>query len=118
MAVASARSLLLIALLTTGFTREGSAPSLAPVESSRALPVVAANDNRVAAGVLRNDTLRIDLVVQMARWYPEAADGPSADLAAFAEAGKAPQIPAPLIRVPTGTTIVANILNTLPDSVL
>jgi FtsP/CotA-like multicopper oxidase with cupredoxin domain len=66
--------------------------------------------------VLSNDTLEIRLVVQMARWYPEAADGPSAEVAAFAEEGKAPQIPGPLIRVPEGTVIAASIRNDLTDS--
>ena len=82
------------------------------------LPVVAANDNRVPAGVLKNDTLRIDLVVAMARWFPEADSGPYVDVATFAEVGRTPQIPAPLIRVTAGTTIVASIRNDLPDSVL
>lgn len=85
---------------------------------SAPLPVVAANDNRMPAGVLRNDTLRLNLVVQMARWFPEAPDGPFAEVAAVAEVGHVPQIPAPLIRVPAGTTIVATILNSLPDSVV
>ena len=80
------------------------------------VPVVTANDNLTPAGVLRRDTLRLDLVVQIGRWYPEAADGPFVDLAVLAEAGRPPQIPAPLIRVPTGTTIVASVRNTLRDS--
>ncbi len=85
---------------------------------SRALPVVEANDNRTPAGVLASDTLKIRLVVQRARWFPEAANGPVAEVAAFGEEGKAPQIPSPLIRVPEGTTIVASIRNDLADSTL
>ena len=77
-----------------------------------------ANDNRAPAGVLVNDTLKISLTVQMARWYPEAADGPFAEVAAFAEEGKAPQIPGPLVRVPEGTVISATIRNDLADSTL
>jgi hypothetical protein len=45
-------------------------PEEAPARSPD-LPVVAANDNLTPAGVLRNDTLRLNLVVQMGRWYPE-----------------------------------------------
>lgn len=82
-----------------------------------ALPVVEANDNRRPAGVLRNDTLRINLVVQMARWYPEAGNGPFVDVAALSEEGRAPTVPGPLIRVRTGTTIVASVRNSLTDSV-
>ena len=82
------------------------------------LAVVEANDNRTPAGTLYNDTLTLRLVVQMARWYPETADGPFAEVAAFAEEGKAPQVPGPLIRVPEGTTIVASVRNDLADSTI
>jgi FtsP/CotA-like multicopper oxidase with cupredoxin domain len=54
----------------------------------------------------------------MGRWYPEATGGPHADLAVLAEEGGPPRIPAPLIRVSAGTTIVASIRNALPDSVV
>jgi FtsP/CotA-like multicopper oxidase with cupredoxin domain len=37
-------------------------------------------------------------------------------VAAFAEAGHAPEIPGPLLRVPTGTVIDATVRNALPDS--
>jgi len=112
---ATGLALILIALLSAGFTH--GEPEL-DGDHLTTLSIAAANDNRVPAGLLRNDTLRIDLVVQMARWYPEAADGPSVEVAALAEAGKTPQIPAPLIRVRTGTTIVASVLNSLSDSVV
>ncbi|MGE0352148.1 MAG: multicopper oxidase domain-containing protein [Gemmatimonadales bacterium] len=81
-------------------------------------PRVQANDNRQPAGRLQGDTLRISLVVGMAEWYPEAEDGPHVSLAAFSEAGRAPQIPGPLIRVPAGTVIKATVRNGLPDSTL
>ncbi len=90
----------------------GHKPSLA----ANAAPSVEANDNRVTAGLLRDGQLTIKLTVGMARWYPEAVGGPSVDVAAFGEDGKRPQIPAPLIRVPIGTTIVATIHNALADS--
>ncbi len=79
---------------------------------------VRANDNRRPAGTLRNDTLTLRLSVGIARWYPEADGGHWVDVAAFAEEGGPPEIPAPLIRVPTATTIVATIRNTLPDSTI
>ncbi|MFN2602835.1 MAG: multicopper oxidase domain-containing protein [Gemmatimonadaceae bacterium] len=82
------------------------------------LPVVQTNDNRKAAGVLANGVLTVHLVVGMARWYPQAQDGPYVDVPAIGEEGKAPQIPAPLIRVPTGTIIDATIRNTLTDSTI
>ncbi|HMA20709.1 MAG TPA: multicopper oxidase domain-containing protein, partial [Gemmatimonadaceae bacterium] len=82
------------------------------------VPLVQPNDNRTPAGTLANDTLKVSLVVSMARWYPEAADGPHVDVAAFSEEGKAPSIPGPLIRVVEGTTISATVFNTLSDSTI
>ncbi|HQW66304.1 MAG TPA: multicopper oxidase domain-containing protein, partial [Gemmatimonadales bacterium] len=79
-------------------------------------PRVVANDNRIPAGRLERDTLHVDLVLQRAEWYPEAEDGPHVTVAAFSEAGKAPNIPAPLIRVRAGTVIHATVRNDLPDS--
>ncbi len=80
------------------------------------LPRVVANDNRLAGGTLHQDTLRVALVLQRAEWYPEAEDGPHVTVEAFSEAGKAPQIPSPLIRVRAGTVILATVRNTLTDS--
>lgn len=101
-------------LFVTGFPENGSGafPSRSP------LPVVQPNDNRRPAGRIRGNVLRIRLVVQMARWYPQGANGPSIDVEAFAEEGRAPMIPAPLIRVPEGTIIEATVRNALPDSAI
>jgi len=82
------------------------------------LPTVQPNDNRIPAGRLRNGVLTLRLVVAMARWYPEAKDGPFTDVAAFSEEGHAPQVPGPLIRVPTGTTIEVSVRNALADSTI
>jgi FtsP/CotA-like multicopper oxidase with cupredoxin domain len=90
-------------------------PAPAPTDL---LPRVVPNDNRVPAGRMRGDTLEIDLEIRMATWYPEADSGPGVDVAAFAEAGNVPSIPAPMIRVPEGTVILARLRNLLPDSTL
>ncbi|MBA3645618.1 MAG: multicopper oxidase domain-containing protein [Gemmatimonadaceae bacterium] len=82
------------------------------------LPLVHANDNRIAAGTRTGDTLALNLVVRMADWRPESDSGPSVAVAAFAEEGKEPQIPAPLIRTREGTTIVASVRNALSDSTI
>jgi FtsP/CotA-like multicopper oxidase with cupredoxin domain len=84
--------------------------------ASDPIPTVSANDNRTLAGTLRDGVLTVDLVVQMTRWYPEAADGPFAEVVAFSESGKIPQVPGPLIRVPEGTVIQATVRNALSDS--
>jgi FtsP/CotA-like multicopper oxidase with cupredoxin domain len=80
------------------------------------LSVVQANDNRTPAGRMDGDTLRLSLVVEMARWYPGAEDGASAVVAALSEEGERPAIPGPLIRVPEGTVIDVSLRNGLPDS--
>ena len=81
-------------------------------------PLVVANDNRTAAGTLRDGVLTLDLDVVMGRWYPEAADGPFVDVPAFAEPGKPPSIPAPLIRVPVGTRVRLVIRNRLDQGAI
>jgi FtsP/CotA-like multicopper oxidase with cupredoxin domain len=67
---------------------------------------------------MKNGELELHLVVRMARWYPESANGPYVDVPAIAEENGPPQIPAPLIRVRTGTTIVATVRNELTDSTI
>jgi FtsP/CotA-like multicopper oxidase with cupredoxin domain len=91
---------------------------MAGAPSARPLPLVHPNDNRLPAGTLRHDTLTLRLVVTMARWYPERPGGPFVDVPVFAEEGRAPQVPAPLIRVPTRTVLRVSLRNALPDSTL
>jgi manganese oxidase len=86
--------------------------------SRDALPIVTANDNRTFAGTRRGDTVVVRLVARMARWYPEDSGGPHADVLTFGEEGRAPQIPAPLLRVPTGTVLDISVRNALADSAL
>src|SRR4029450_12211708 len=47
------------------------------------------------------------------RWHPEGPGRPALEIEAFGEAGKPLTVPAPLIRVVEGTTIVASIRNDL-----
>jgi FtsP/CotA-like multicopper oxidase with cupredoxin domain len=83
-------------------------------------PMVAANDNRVPAGVLKDGVLTLHLVATVARWQPEGqtAIDPVRIIQAFAEEGKAPQIPGPLIRVPEGTEVRMTLRNTIPGDPL
>jgi FtsP/CotA-like multicopper oxidase with cupredoxin domain len=78
------------------------------------VPVASANTNRVVAGHLEHGVFTIQLDLVQATWYPEQEGGPSHSVYAFAERGKAPQIPGPLIRVPQGTEVRASIHNSLP----
>jgi FtsP/CotA-like multicopper oxidase with cupredoxin domain len=79
-----------------------------------ALPVAMANDNRTAAGELKNNILELKLEMQEAIWYAEEEGGGHRDAFVFAESGRAPQTPGPLIRVAQGTEIHASIRNMLP----
>jgi FtsP/CotA-like multicopper oxidase with cupredoxin domain len=78
------------------------------------LPVVAANNNRTPAGILKDGVLNVRLELRQARWYAEAEDGVYENVYAFAEQGHAPQIPGPLLRIPEGTRVHASIHNLLP----
>jgi FtsP/CotA-like multicopper oxidase with cupredoxin domain len=77
-------------------------------------PRIAANDNRRPAGTLRDGRLDLKLDIVNGQWFPEAEDGPNVAIAAFAEQGRAPEIPGPMIRVPEGTEIHVTLHNSLP----
>ncbi|MBZ5599397.1 MAG: multicopper oxidase domain-containing protein [Acidobacteriia bacterium] len=82
--------------------------------SANTVPIAQANDNRVVGGQLERGLFTIQLELLQATWYPEQDGGPSFPVYVFAEPGKAPQIPGPLIRVPQGTEVHASIHNSLP----
>jgi FtsP/CotA-like multicopper oxidase with cupredoxin domain len=88
--------------------------ALSPVSEPRIAP----NDNRVPGGASDGASLTVHLVVQRGEWYPEAENGPHLTVAAFAEEGKAPSIPGPLLRVKTGTVVRARVRNGLADSAI
>ena len=105
------------ALLAAPLARSHPAPP-GTGAAADSLPPVQPNDNRLPAGRFHGDTLELRLEVRMATWRPEADSGPSIEVAAFGEAGRDPQIPGPLIRVPTGSIIVASVRNRLSDSTI
>lgn len=74
---------------------------------------VAANDNRHAAGTLKNGVLTVALEARTGVWRPEGSGGRALDVAAFAEAGKSLSTPGPVLRVPLGTEVHATIRNRL-----
>src|SRR5215207_6094555 len=95
--------------------------SLARAQSSRSragerdrLPAAETNDNRAAAGRLRNGVLTVRLEAREALWYPEERGGAAVSLFAFAESGRRAAIPAPMLRVPLGTQVRATVRNALP----
>jgi len=81
--------------------------------SSLRLPVAVPNSNRAPAGQLRDGVLTIALDAQLTMWHPDGDSLPGIPIEAFAEPGRAPQVPGPLIRVSLGTQIRASIENSL-----
>src|SRR5262245_19089792 len=83
------------------------------VPSPSSLAIVVPNDNRRPAGLLANETLVLNLRAAAGLWRPEGDTGPALKIEAFGEDGDLLRAPAPLIRVPEGTQIVASIRNEL-----
>jgi FtsP/CotA-like multicopper oxidase with cupredoxin domain len=77
-----------------------------------------ANDNRTPSGSLHDGVLTVHLEARVGDWHPDGDAAPGAPMPAFAEAGKAPQVPGPLIRVVAGTTVAATVRNVLPNDTL
>jgi FtsP/CotA-like multicopper oxidase with cupredoxin domain len=82
------------------------------------LPGIAANENRVAAGVASGTIVRISLVARMGLWYPDGPRTSGIPIAAFGEVGKPLAFPGPLLRVAAGTTIELRVRNALSDRTL
>ncbi len=78
-----------------------------------ALEPIVANQNRIAAGHLENGALTVHLELREGIWHPEAEDGPALFVQAFGENAHPAQIPAPMLRMPTGTTVHVTITNQL-----
>lgn len=78
---------------------------------------IAVHDNVTPAGRLSGGVLTIRLELREGRWYPDGDHARYETIHAFAEEGKAPSVPGPLIRIPEGTEIRVSLRNTL-DSTL
>jgi manganese oxidase len=96
--------------------RVGEARQSTTSSGAATLATAVANDNRTPAGVLKDGVLTLHLVATTVRWQPEG-QGPTDPVRvvqAFAEEGKPPQIPGPLVRVTEGTEIRMTVRNALP----
>ena len=100
-------STLALAIATLGTTSRAT-------RVERTLP----NDNRTAAGVRRGNVLTLHLEARLGDWRPNGSGAPGAALPAFAEAGRPPQIPGPLVRVPVGTVVNVTLRNRLSQDTL
>jgi len=89
------------------------APRVAPTD-----PVVVPNDNRVPAGRYVGDTLALNLTATTAAWHLIGDSHPAFTAAAFAEEGRSPTIPGPLLRVRVGTPIHVTIRNSFEDTLI
>jgi FtsP/CotA-like multicopper oxidase with cupredoxin domain len=86
-----------------------------PVASA---PLARVNDNRRPAGTLSGKTLTVSLDIVEAAYQPEGEHDPVVRILAFAETGKAPQVPAPLLRAPLGTTVRLTLRNRSDTAVM
>jgi FtsP/CotA-like multicopper oxidase with cupredoxin domain len=83
-----------------------AAPVRVPLPQPAANAVRATvHSNRVASGTLRGQVLTLALDVVESAWRPEGETDPEVPIFAFAERGKTPTVPGPLIRVPQGTEV-------------
>ena len=82
--------------------------------AAQSLEPIAANDNRVPAGELRDSVLVLRLEMREGNWHPHSEDGEAIPVYAFAEPGKPLQAPGPLIRVPQGTILDVSVHSLLP----
>ncbi len=108
--------ILLTALPILGATGRSNGSAAIPLDS--VLPAASANDNRTPGGRRSGDTLLLELTVMPAAWHILGDSNPAFTVAAFAEPGKLPSIPAPLLRVAAGTLVHAVIHDPLDDTLV
>jgi FtsP/CotA-like multicopper oxidase with cupredoxin domain len=89
------------------------ATATASVLINPAAPLVVAQDNRKPAGSLEANVLTLNLRAGRGVWRPEGPTGPAVTIEALGETASSLSVPAPMIRVPEGTTIVASVRNEL-----
>ncbi|HYD51966.1 MAG TPA: multicopper oxidase domain-containing protein, partial [Gemmatimonadaceae bacterium] len=97
----------LLALVASGLAAQRPAPE-------RVRP----NDNRVAAGTLRDGVLSIAIEARTAMWYPDGDDAPGAAIPVFAGAPGGASVPGPLLRARAGTIAEVALHNALARDTL
>jgi manganese oxidase len=78
-----------------------------------ALPIVQPNDNTHPAGRIDDGTVTVRLRAAKGTWQPEGENNTALVIEAFGEEDRPLTVPAPLIRVIEGTTIVVSVRNDL-----
>lgn len=69
------------------------------------------HQSTVAAGRAVDGKWRLELDVLESAWKPEGDNDPEVPILAFAERGRAPLVPGPLLRVPRGTVVAVSLRN-------
>jgi FtsP/CotA-like multicopper oxidase with cupredoxin domain len=117
-----ARSIVAACLFANAVVAQESvvpAPSRVPLPRPVAnAPLAQVNDNRRPAGSLSGTTLTLSLDIVEAGYQPEGVHDPVVRVLAFAESGKAPQVPGPLLRAPVGTTVRLTLRNRSDSAVM
>ncbi|HJQ52716.1 MAG TPA: multicopper oxidase domain-containing protein [Gemmatimonadaceae bacterium] len=107
-----------VAIVASTFALEAAAHPIRRGPSAVPPGPVTANDNRTPAGTYVRDTLVLRLTVTTVAWHFLGDSDPALTVAAFAEEGKTPTIPAPLLRVRAATPIHVFIQNTFDDTLI
>ena len=89
---------------------------LSLASAADSLPRVTWHDNLIPAGRASRGAVTLDLEIRRGMWHPNGAERAGASILAFAERGKGPTTPGPLLRVRVGTTISVSLHNTTPDT--
>lgn len=110
-----------ILFLTTSLTQESVMPPGPRMPLPRPVanaPIAQVNDNRQPAGTRSGDTLTLAFDIVEAAFQADGPHDPVVRALAFAEPGKAPVIPGPLIRAPRGTTVRLTLRNRSDSSIM
>lgn len=108
------RKAMRVLLLSPLVAASASGAALLHPGGTAALPLVRPNSNVERAGVLRDGVLTVTLEAKESLWHFNGANRHRPmTIAAFAEPGKAPLMPAPLLRAPVGTELRLSIHNSL-----
>lgn len=74
------------------------------------------HDNLHPAGTPGTGTLALDLDIVRGMWHPNGDDRAGTSILAFAERGRAPTTPGPLLRVRQGTRVSVSVRNATDDA--
>lgn len=109
----------LLAIVNLGIQPQliASRPRLPLPRPSADAPKATINLNQTPAGTRRGEVLTLAIDVVESAWQPEGDAEPEVPVFAFAERGRSPSVPGPLIRVPQGTEVHLLIQNRV-DSTL